>query len=49
MSQPLGLVQAAVTYYGAHQDEIDDWIELNEQEAVAAHGLWRAGQAALKQ
>jgi uncharacterized protein (DUF433 family) len=46
---PLGLVQAAVAYYGAHQDEIDDWIALNEQEAVDAHGVSRAGQAALKQ
>src|SRR5450755_4044501 len=25
---PLGLVQAAVAYYGAHRDEIDEWIEL---------------------
>lgn len=46
---PLGLVQAAVAYYGAHQDEIDDWIALNEQEAVDAHGVSRAGHAALKQ
>ena len=33
---PLGLVQAAVTYYGAYQDEIDQWIEGNEQEAAEA-------------
>jgi uncharacterized protein (DUF433 family) len=45
---PLGLVQAAVAYYGAHQAEIDDWIELNAQEARDAHQAWRAGQAALK-
>src|SRR5438067_11866584 len=26
---PLGLVQAAVTYYGAYRDEIDEWMERN--------------------
>jgi hypothetical protein len=26
-------VQAAVSYYGDHQAEIDEWIELNEREA----------------
>lgn len=46
---PLGLVQAAVAYYGTYQAEIDDWIELNEQAAVDADTAWRAGQAALKQ
>src|SRR5215831_19393029 len=30
----LGLVQAAVTYYGAYTDEIDQWITANEQEAA---------------
>ena len=44
----VGLVQAAVGYYGAYQTEIDDWIEFNEQEAADAHAAWRAGQAALK-
>lgn len=44
---PLGLVQAAVTYYGAHRDEIDDLIADNEQEAAAAHAAWQAGQSAL--
>jgi len=46
---PLGLVQAAVGYYGAYRAEIDDWIELNEQEAADAQAVWRAGQAALTQ
>lgn len=46
---PLGLVQAAVTYYGAYKEEIDEWIELNEQEAAEAHAAWAAGQAALQQ
>ena len=45
---PLGLVQAAVGYYGAYQPEIDEWIELNEQEAAEAHAAWLAGQAALE-
>jgi len=45
---PLGLVQAAVTYYGAHQDEIDEWIERNERDAAEAHAAWLAGQAALR-
>ncbi|HTE62316.1 MAG TPA: hypothetical protein VK631_18320 [Solirubrobacteraceae bacterium] len=45
---PLGLVQAAVTYYGAYPDEVDHWIERNEREAAEAHAAWRAGQAALR-
>jgi uncharacterized protein (DUF433 family) len=46
---PLGLVQAAVAYYGQHQAEIDEWIELNQQEAAEAYDAWQAGQAALQQ
>ena len=34
---PLGLVQAAVSYYGAYPDEIDEWITRNEQDAAEAH------------
>jgi uncharacterized protein (DUF433 family) len=45
---PLGLVQAAVTYYGAYPDEIDRWIERNDREAAEAHSAWLAGQAALR-
>lgn len=45
---PLGLVQAAVTYYGAHPEEIDRWLERNEREAAEAHAAWLAGQAALR-
>jgi uncharacterized protein (DUF433 family) len=45
---PLGLVQAAVTYYGAYRDEIDEWIERNAREAAEAHAAWLAGQAALR-
>lgn len=45
----LGLVQAAVTYYGAYPDEIDRWIQRNEREATEAHAAWLAGRAALQQ
>jgi uncharacterized protein (DUF433 family) len=45
---PLGLVQAAITYYGAYTDEIDQWIESNEQEAAEAYAAWKAGQAAVR-
>jgi hypothetical protein len=45
---PLGLVQAAVGYYGAYPEEIDAWIELNEREARDARDAWLAGQAALR-
>jgi uncharacterized protein (DUF433 family) len=45
---PLGLVQAAVAYYGAYRDEIDEWIELNARESDAAHAARLAGQRALK-
>jgi uncharacterized protein (DUF433 family) len=45
---PLGLVQAAITYYGAYQDEINEWIEVNAQEAADAHAAWVAGQAAVQ-
>jgi len=44
---PLGLVQAAVTYYGAYRDEIDELIGDNEREAARAHAAWEAGRAAL--
>jgi uncharacterized protein (DUF433 family) len=44
---PLGLVQAAVSYYGAYRDEIDELIVDNEREAAEAHAAWQAGQAAL--
>jgi uncharacterized protein (DUF433 family) len=46
---PLGLVQAAVTYYGAYTDEIDQWIEVNAQEAAEVHAAWAAGKNAVQQ
>jgi uncharacterized protein (DUF433 family) len=45
---PLGLVQAAITYYGAYTSEIDQWIQSNEQEAAEAYAAWTAGQAAVR-
>jgi hypothetical protein len=45
---PLGLVQAAVTYYGAYPEDIDDWIEANQRESQQAHAAWVAGQTALE-
>jgi uncharacterized protein (DUF433 family) len=48
MELPLGLVQAAVSYYGSYTDEIDQWIATNEQEAAEAQAAWRAGQAAIE-
>lgn len=44
---PLGLVQAAVAYYGAYQAEIDEWMDLNDQDATEAHANWAAGQASI--
>jgi len=48
LQMALGLVQAAVTYYGAYADEIDEWIERNEREGAEAHAAWLAGQSALR-
>jgi uncharacterized protein (DUF433 family) len=45
---PLGLVQAAIAYYGAYTNEIDEQIEANEQETAAAHAAYLAGQAAVQ-
>ena len=48
LEMPLGLVQAAITYYGAYPDEIDQWIELNEDELAEAQAAFAAGQAAIR-
>jgi uncharacterized protein (DUF433 family) len=45
---PLGLVQAAVAYYGEYPDEIDAEIELNEAEWESGYASWEAGQRALE-
>lgn len=44
---PLGLIQAAIAYYGAYTTEIDEFIELNDEEAAEAHAAQLAGQAAV--
>jgi uncharacterized protein (DUF433 family) len=48
LEMPLGLIQAAMSYYGAYADEVDQWIDLNEQEAAEAHAAFAAGQAAVR-
>ena len=45
---PQGLVQAAISYYGAYRDEIDQWIEANEQQLAEAHAAWPRGQDAVR-
>lgn len=45
---PLGLVQAAVAYYGEYRDEIDAEIALNEAEWERGHAAWEAGRRALE-
>lgn len=45
---PLGLVQAAITYYGAYTSEIDQHIADNDQEAADAYAAYQAGQEALR-
>jgi hypothetical protein len=44
---PLGLVQAAAAYYGAYQEEVDEWIERNRRETDNAHATFLAGRKAL--
>jgi uncharacterized protein (DUF433 family) len=44
----LGLVQAAIAYYGSYTAEIDQQIEANEQEIAEAHAAHLAGQAAVR-
>jgi hypothetical protein len=43
LQMPLGLVQAAVAYYGTYPNEVDHWIHLNEQETAEAHAAHLAG------
>jgi hypothetical protein len=44
---PVGLVEAAVTYYGEYRDEIDREIELNEAEYERGRAAAAAGEQAL--
>jgi uncharacterized protein (DUF433 family) len=48
LEMPLGLIQAAVAYYGAYTTEIDQLIDLNEQETAEAHTAFLAGEAAVR-
>jgi hypothetical protein len=45
---PVGLVQAAVAYYGEYSDEIDAEIELNEAEYQRGFDAAAAGERALR-
>jgi uncharacterized protein (DUF433 family) len=45
---PLGLIQAAISYYGNYTAEIDQLIDLNDQETAEAHAAYLAGQAAVR-
>lgn len=44
---PVGLVEAAVSYYGEYRAEIDDEISLNEDEYERGYGAFEAGRRAL--
>ena len=45
---PLGLVQAAIAYYGTYTSEIDELIEDNDREAADAYAAYLAGEAAVR-
>jgi uncharacterized protein (DUF433 family) len=45
---PLGLIQAAISYYGTYTAEIDQLIDLNDQETDEAHTAYLTGQAAAR-
>lgn len=45
---PIGLVEAAVAYYGEYRDEIDAEIALNEAEYERGRTAFAAGEAALR-
>lgn len=44
---PVGLVQAAIDYYGGYRDEIDSEIALNQAESKRGYAAWEAGKRAL--
>ena len=46
LDQPATAVETALRYYETHRDEIDAWIERNEEAAEAAERVWRARQSA---
>jgi hypothetical protein len=49
LEMQVGLIQAAIAYYGAYTAEIDQQIEANEREIAEAQTAFRAGEAAIKQ
>ena len=49
LEMPIGLIQAAIAYYGAYTAEIDQQIEANELAINEAQAAFQAGQAAVKQ
>jgi hypothetical protein len=48
LEMQLGLVQAAIAYYGAYTDDINQQIEASEQETAEAHSAFTAGQDAVR-
>jgi hypothetical protein len=44
---PVGVAEAAVTYYGEFRDEIDEEIAVNEAESERGEAAWRKGHQAL--
>ena len=46
---PLGLVQAAASYYAVYPQEIDERIERNRRETQEAHAAFLAAGQALSQ
>jgi hypothetical protein len=46
LDQPVSTIETALRYYEAHQAEIDEWIQRNEEAAEAAERVARAQQAA---
>ena len=45
---PAGLVEAAITYYGAFTDEIDGEIARNDEASRRGLEAWQQGQRALR-
>lgn len=45
---PVGLVEAAATYYGEYRGEIDDEIELNESEYDRGRAAAAGGEHAVQ-
>jgi uncharacterized protein (DUF433 family) len=48
LSVPVGVVQAAVSYYGEFRDEIDDEIAVNDEEWERGRSAWEAGRRAVR-